>query len=284
MKKLIVAVSFAATVMTLGACSEKTSSEEQTQTFTKSESEQESLKVVKTMFKHLEEKDADNLKGDFYLDDQTYLTMEAGNTPISYTIKQFINKYSDYDYGTKTELSVIPQKEWSKEFKDDKKEIKNNYRAIILAKYTGGSLGNYSLIIPVQYNRYDKKYEVVLIQDFSNTKIQSLLSDEAYAKYAEETFPLKVQGDYTNDSNSDNYFSSSVIRKLLTHLHKVHSDVAGNSATSIRRTGDNTFLVKTDKEEMLIEFKDLANNNYLFDWQVTRSGTGEVLLQSDTWE
>lgn len=284
MKKIIVALGLAACIMTLGACSEESSSEEIPKSFTQAESEKEALKTVKAMFNHLDKKDEEKLEGDFYLPDDTFLATDSVDYVKSYDVKEFIKEFGDNKYSSNVELSIIPKDEWSQKFKKEKKKVQKNYKVIVLAKYTGKSLGNYSLIIPLEYDEYDEKYKVWLTQDFTDSHVQTLLSEDAYRKYAEETFPLEVKNNFSNDNNSDNYFSESVIRTLLIVLHREHSDVVGNYAISIHRTDTNKFLIATDKGEMMIEFKDLANMNYNFDWQITRNGSGEVLLQSDTWE
>lgn len=182
MKKAFLAISLATSIIGLGECSELTGMKEEPATYTQKEVNENALKVAKRILKNLDNKDVEKLNEDVDMFGAPFMKWSRDEnddlTTDSWDTDEFVNRYGNYDYTSNTELSLIPSTDWSEEFLDEK----NRYQALVLAKYTGESSENISLVIPVIVEEDGSEFEADTIESFDEGYV-SLIKMNAQQKY-----------------------------------------------------------------------------------------------------
>lgn len=253
---------------------------EKPKTYSQSEVDRESLEAVKSMLKHLDKGNIDK----FYKDAQNYNTTFVEWTPTYYKqwdSQKFIKKFSGFQYGTHTQLSIIPPADWSQNFK----ELDYKYKTLILAHYTGEYIENYSLIIPVVYDTDNRVFKTNMIERI-NTEYVSSVKKESLKKYQIASLPYRYESNNQDYTNNANYVGDMFIVNLIKSLHAEDPRKFGRYISSIKRKDANKFLVTTNnedigKDEILIELYRMENEK--FKWIITQYQTGEALWKSENW-
>lgn len=253
---------------------------ENPKTYSQPEVDQESLKAVKVMFKHLDRGEGDKL----YKDVQNYNTTFVEWTPTYYKqwdSQKFIKKFSGLQYGTHTQLSIIPPSDWSQNFK----ELDYTHKTLILARYTGDFIENYSLIIPVVYDTDNRVFKTNMIERINNDYVSSI-KKESLKKYQMTSLPYRYESNNQVYTDNANYIEDTFIVNLIKSLHAEDPRKFGRYISSIKRKDANKFLVTTNnedigKDEILIELYKMETEKVK--WIITQYQTGEVLWKSENW-
>lgn len=281
-KKWLVVMGICICLLIVSACSQEPKAvvAEKPKTYSQLETEQESVKVVKLMFKHLDKNNIDGL----YKDIQNYDTTFVSWTPTTYEqwdSEKFLKKFSGFQYGTHTQLSIIPSSDWSQNFK----ELDYRHKTLILAHYTGEYIENHSLVIPVVYDADNRKFKINMIESVKSEYVSSI-SKEALKKYQMASLPYKFESDSQKYSSDPNYVEDTSIIDLIKFLHDKDTRKFGRYISTIQRKDASRFLVTTNshdvgKDEIIIELT--KNKNKVIKWRATQYKTGDVLWQSNNW-
>lgn len=183
MKKAFLTISLATSIIGLGGCSELTGMKEEPASYTQKEVNENALKVAKRTLENLDNKDVEKIDLDSYGSGMgTFLKWTRDENDDlkndSWDTKKFVDRYGNYNYASNTELSLIPSTDWSDLYLDEK----NRYQALVLAKYTGESSENLSLVIPVGVEEDGNDFEIGTIECFDEGYV-SLVEMNVEKKY-----------------------------------------------------------------------------------------------------
>jgi len=283
MKKAFLAISLATTILGLGGCSELTGTKEAPVSYTQKEVNENALKVAKRALKNLDNKDVEKLNEDVAMVDgsSTFLNWTRTDDGLKndlWDTEQFVEKYGDYQYASHTTLSLIPSSDWSDVFLD----AKDRYQALVLAQYTGETSENLSLVIPVVVEKDGNEFKVDTIECFDGGYIGAL-NNNVQEKYKNKSLPSKVNTSQESSTDSGYYVEDTILLSAIKNIQEIDTESFGDKVISVQRRSDDEFLVKTDKVETIIKFKNMGEVEK-YAWQATRYGSGEVLWNSSEWK